>query len=183
MISPSDISLSRPIALVGMMGVGKTTIGRRLAGALGVDFVDSDEEIETASGRTIAGYFKDYGEAEFRRGEFRVIERLLDGAPMVLGTGGGAFIQDTTRALIKSKAISIWLRADIDTLMDRVLRKSTRPLLMTDDPRATMEALLKIRNPIYAEADIVIDSDDGSHTQTVSKILETLDVALDDLLA
>ena len=166
---------ARPIALVGLMGVGKTTVGRRLARRLGVPFYDSDEEIETASGRTVAGYFRDHGEADFRAGERRVIERILDGSPMVLATGGGAFIPPETRQILKERAVTIWLKGDFETIMERVSRKDTRPLLQVEDPRAKMKALMDERYPIYAEADIIVPIAKGPHIRTVNKVVRYLD--------
>ena len=144
---PSRYSAIRahPIALVGLMGVGKTTVGRRLAKRLGVPFYDSDEEIELASGRTVAGYFRDHGEAAFREGERRVIDRLLDGTPKVLATGGGAFIPDETRAILNDRAVTVWLKGDFETIMERVSRKNTRPLLQVPDPRAKMRELMDLK--------------------------------------
>ena len=124
-----EILRTRPIALVGMMGVGKTTVGRRLAKRLGLDFLDSDEEIEKASGRTIKDYFRDHGEAEFRKGERRVIRRLLSSQPIILATGGGAFIPEPTRKVLRNKALTVWLKADSAIIYERVRRKNTRPLL------------------------------------------------------
>ncbi len=160
--------------LVGLMGAGKTTIGRRLAAALGVPFTDADEQIEEAAGLSIADIFSTLGEAEFRAGERRVIARLLDGAPRVLATGGGAFMNQETRALIRDKAVSIWLKADIDVLMKRVARRDTRPLLRAADPRAVMEKLIADRHPVYAEADLVVDSAEGPHETAVAAALEAL---------
>jgi len=161
----------RPLALVGLMGVGKTTIGRRLAKRLGRPFVDADEAVEDAAGRSVADIFADFGEAAFRDGERKVIARLLEEPkPLVLALGGGAFVNDQTRALIKDKAVSIWLRADLETLLERVLRKpGQRPLLQTDDPRAVMEKLHAERAPIYAQADITVDSDAASHDATAAR--------------
>ena len=136
--------MSRPIALVGLMGVGKTTVGRRLAKKLDRMFFDSDDEIEEASGRTVAGYFRDHGEEAFRAGERRVIERLLDGTPIVLATGGGAFIPAATRKILKTNALTIWLKGDFETIMERVSRKDTRPLLQVENPRAKMRELMAV---------------------------------------
>lgn len=167
--------LDRSIVLVGIMGAGKTTVGRRLARHLGVGFADSDVEIEKAAALPVSEIFAVFGEAEFRSGERRVIARLLDEPkPYVIATGGGAFMNDETRALIKRRALSIWLKADIDVLMDRVSRRDTRPLLRTSDPRAVMEKLLNQRAPIYAEADLHIDTDNGPHRATVEKIVGKL---------
>ncbi|WP_409432884.1 shikimate kinase [Litorimonas sp. RW-G-Af-16] len=165
---------SRPIALVGLMGVGKTTIGRRLAKRLDRPFYDSDEEIEAASGRTVAGYFRDHGEDLFRAGEKRVIERLLDGSSVVIGTGGGAFIHPETREILKDKALTIWLKGDFETVMERVSRKNTRPLLQVADPRAKMRELMDVRYPIYAEADLHVNVASGPHLRTVNRVIRAL---------
>ena len=166
---------TRPIALVGLMGVGKTTVGRRLARKLGRKFYDSDDEIEMASGRTVAGYFRDHGEAEFRNGERRVIERLLDGTPIILATGGGAFIPDVTRDILKKKALTVWLKGDFNTIMERVSRnREKRPLLRVDDPRAKMRELMDIRYPIYAKAHITVHIARGPHIRTVNKVIRAI---------
>ena len=166
---------TRPIALVGLMGVGKTTVGRRLARKLGRDFYDSDDEIEAASGRTVAGYFRDHGEAEFRNGERRVIERLLDGKPIILATGGGAFIPDATRKILNEKALTIWLKGDFNTIMERVSRnRDKRPLLRVADPRAKMRELMDARHPIYAKAHITVPIARGPHIRTVNKVIRAI---------
>ncbi len=164
----------RTIVLVGLMGVGKSTVGRRLAARLGLKFVDADAEIERASGLSIAEIFERYGEAHFRDGERRVIARLIDGAPKVLATGGGAFIDGATRALILERAVAVWLDADLQTLVDRVARRDTRPLLNGRDPAAVLADLAAVRNPIYAEAPIHISSKPSPHEVTVSAILTAL---------
>lgn len=164
----------RTIVLVGMMGVGKTTIGRRLAPRLGLPFADADAEIERAAGMTVAELFAVHGEESFRRGEAQVIERLLVGPPIVLATGGGALTTPSTRKLIAERAISIWLRADLDTILKRATRRPTRPLLKNGDPRATLERLLAERTPYYSAADLVVDSDPGPHARTVDAIVEAL---------
>lgn len=164
----------RPIVLVGLMGVGKSTVGRRLAHRLDLPFVDADHEIEVAADMTVAEIFERYGEAYFRDGERRVIARLLDGEPKVIATGGGAFIQDTTRAEILAHGIAIWLDADVDILADRVQRRDTRPLLKGRDPLATLGALAAVRNPLYALAPIHIRSARGPHEATVDAIIEAL---------
>src|SRR5271169_5740419 len=165
----------RSIALVGMMGVGKSSVGRRLGARLGVPFVDADAEIEKAAGMSIADIFARHGEADFRSGEARVIARLLDGGPQVLASGGGAVMNADTRALIKAKGVSIWLSADFEVLMRRInKRKNDRPLLQTADPEATLRALLAERDPIYAQADITVQSRDVSHDAIVAEIVAAL---------
>jgi len=167
--------LDKTLVLVGMMGAGKTSVGRRLASGLGVPFRDADAEIELAAGCTINEIFERFGEPAFRDGERKVIARLLTEQPHVLATGGGAFIDPETRARVKELAISIWLRARLDLLMERVQRKDHRPLLRNSDSRATLERLLKEREPVYAEADIIIESDEGPHEAVVKRILAALD--------
>src|SRR5580704_4607674 len=164
----------RSIVLVGMMGVGKSSIGRRLAARLGVPFVDADGEIEKAAGTTIADIFALHGEAEFRTGETRVIARLLEGGPQVLATGGGAFMNPDTRAAIAAKGISIWLKAEFDVLMKRIRRRQDRPLLRTEDPAATLRKLIEERDPIYALADLTIQSRDVLHDKIVDEIVSGL---------
>ncbi len=161
----------RSIVLIGMMGAGKSSIGRKLAARLGVPFVDADSEIEAAAGMTIPEIFEIRGEAEFRIGEARVIARLLDGGPQVLATGGGAFQNGETRTLIRAKAISIWLKADFDVLMKRIKRRTDRPMLKTADPAATLQKLIADRYPVYAEADITIESRDVLHEIIVDEIM------------
>jgi shikimate kinase len=158
-----------------MMGAGKSSVGRRLAAKLGVSFCDADSEIEMAAGCSIADIFDRYGEAAFREGERKVIARLLREPPHVLATGGGAFIDEATRVDIASRATSIWLRAPVGLLMARVGRRETRPLLRTGDPREIMERLLKEREPIYATADLAVDSEDGPHQTAVDRILAVLE--------
>jgi shikimate kinase len=160
------------------MGVGKTTVGRRLAKELGRSFFDSDEEIERASGRTIKGYFRDYGEDAFRDGERRVVERLLAETDAVLATGGGAFIHPPTHALLKEKAFVVWLKGDFETIMKRVSRKNTRPLLQVADPRARMRELMEQREPIYAKAHLTVTVANGSHMKTVSRIQTAIEAYL-----
>ncbi len=150
----------KPLVLVGMMGAGKTTVGRRLAARLGRQFIDSDEEIERAAQMSIPEIFEQRGEAEFRAGETRVIARLLKERDIVLATGGGAFVNLETRALVKQQAVSVWLKADLAILFERVSRRANRPLLKTADPKATLEKLIADRYPIYAEADITVMSRD-----------------------
>ncbi len=173
-MSSTPLPQRRTIALVGLMGVGKTTIGRRLAQALSLPFSDADHEIELAAGRTIPEIFAERGEVEFRAGERRVIARLLDGEPHVLATGGGAFMNEQTRALIKQKAISVWLKADLDVMVRRVSRKDTRPLLVGKDPREVLSQLMQERYPVYAEADIVVETDDRPAGQAVDAVLRAL---------
>jgi shikimate kinase len=166
---------SRSIVLVGMMGVGKSSIGRRLAARLGVPFVDADAEIEKAAGMSIADIFARHGEADFRSGEARVIARLLDGGPQVLATGGGAVMNADTRAAIKAKGVSIWLSAEFDVLMRRInKRKNERPLLQTADPAATLRELLVAREPVYAQADLTVQSREVPHDAIVAEIMTVL---------
>ncbi len=171
---PAADRLTRTVALVGLMGVGKSTVGRKLAETLSAPFVDSDEEIEKAAGLTVQEIFDRLGEPEFRRGERRVIERLLNGPPIVLATGGGAFMDASTRALMKDKATTVWLRADLDVIWKRVSRRDTRPLLKRDNPKQVLADLSAARAPVYAEADIVVDSGDGPSTDAVKAIREAL---------
>ena len=172
--APFPQSLDRPIVLVGLMGVGKTTVGRRLAQRLALPFIDADEEIEAAAGMSIAEIFERYGEPFFRDGERRVIARLIDGKPKVIATGGGAFMNEETRALILDRATAVWLDADIDTLVERVKRRQTRPLLKGKDPRQVLRELAATRNPIYALAPIRVRSEPSPHDATVRAILRAL---------
>jgi shikimate kinase len=167
--------LDKTLVLVGMMGAGKTSVGRRLAGVLGVPFRDADVEIETAAGCTINEIFERFGEPAFRSGERKVIARLLSDPPHVLAAGGGAFMDEETRTRIRERAVSIWLRAPIELLIQRVLRKDTRPLLRNTDSRTALERLLREREPVYAQADIVVDSDEGPHDVVVKRIIAALD--------
>jgi shikimate kinase len=164
----------RSLVLVGMMGAGKSAIGRRLAVRIGLSFVDVDTEIETRAGMTISDYFDKYGEAAFRAGEVRVISRLLDQGPQVLATGGGAFMNPDTRAAIRAKAVSIWLKADFDVLFRRIKRRTDRPLLKAADPAQVLKRLLDEREPIYAEADETILSRDVAHDLIVDEIIAVL---------
>jgi shikimate kinase len=164
----------RSVVLVGMMGAGKSSIGRRLAQRLGIGFVDADAEIEAAAGMTIAEIFARDGESYFRSGEARVIARLLDSGPAVLATGGGAFMREETRNRIRSKAVSIWLKADIDIIMRRVKRRADRPLLQTADPAATVGRLIEEREPVYQHADITIWSRDVPHEKIVDECIDAL---------
>ena len=165
---------ARSIVLVGMMGVGKSTIGRRMAARLKLPFVDADTEIEAAAGMTIPEIFERHGEQHFRDGEVRVIARLLEGGPVVLATGGGAFMREETRGRIAAKAISIWLRADHDVIMRRVRRRADRPLLQTADPEGTVTRLLTEREPVYGKANLTIASRDVPHDRIVDECIETL---------
>ncbi len=165
---------SRTIALVGLMGAGKSTVGRRLATALGRNFRDNDDEIEKAAGLSIADIFSIHGESEFRRGEQRVLERLLKEPPHVLATGGGAYLNPETRALLRETAITVWLSADIKTLWKRVSRRDHRPLLKTENPKGLLARLHEERAPIYSQADITIESVDGPHARTVAAIVRAL---------
>lgn len=157
------------------MGSGKSTVGRRLAGALGLPFTDADTEIERAAGETIAEIFAQRGEDAFRSGEQKVIARLLNGPRVVLATGGGAFMNVNTRQEVANRGISIWLNADFDLLMARVLRRDHRPLLQQGDPEETMRKLMEERYPIYAQSDITVSSQEGPHAITVKKILQALE--------
>jgi len=183
MAAPADARIprllgGRTIVMVGMMGAGKSSIGRRLAARLGLPFVDADTEIEQAANATISEIFETHGEAYFRDGERRVIQRLLDGTPKVLATGGGAFINAETRAAIRAAGVSVWLKADRDLILQRVRRRSNRPLLKTPDPEATVDGLLAARDPIYAEADIHVQSRDVAHEIVIGDILAALEAWL-----
>ena len=170
----------RTIALVGLMGVGKSSVGRRLANALDLPFRDADSEVETAAGRSIADIFAELGEPAFREGEHRVIARLLEEPPHVLATGGGAFLDPRTRELIKRKAISIWLKTDLETLARRVARKDTRPLLVGKDPAAVLKAQAEARYPAYAEADVTVETGDAAHHVTVDQVLLALNAYVEE---
>jgi shikimate kinase len=165
---------ARAIVLVGLMGAGKTSIGRRLAQRLGFAFVDADHEIETAAGKTIAEIFADHGETYFRDGEKRVIARLLDDGAQVLATGGGAYMNDETRKRISDKAVSVWLRADLNLLLKRVLKRNTRPLLASGNPEETMRKLVELRYPVYAEANVTVESRDVQHAQMTNEVIKSL---------
>jgi len=173
-LSPDASLRERTIVLVGMMGAGKTSVGKRLAEALRLPFYDADEEIERAAGRTVAEIFEQRGEAEFRDGERRVIARLLEQPPHVLATGGGAFCNPETREIVSRKAVSVWLRASPEVLARRVARKNTRPLLNGRDPRQALDELLEKRAAAYAQADLIIDSGEGPHQATVEAIIDAL---------
>jgi shikimate kinase len=170
---------ARSVVLVGMMGAGKSSIGRRLAGRLGLAFADADGEIEVAAGMTIPDIFSTYGEAYFRAGETRVIARLLEGGPQVLATGGGAFMNADTRAAIGAYGVSVWLKAEFDVLMRRIKRRQDRPMLKTEDPGETLRALMAQRYPVYAQADITVQSREVPH----EKIVDEIAGALTDYLA
>lgn len=166
--------VDKPIVLVGLMGVGKSTIGRRLANRLNLPFVDSDDEIETAAGMKVGELFESYGEDYFRDGERRVIARLMDGSVKIIATGGGAFVNDETRELILKEAVAIWLNADIEVLAERVSRRDTRPLVRDTDPKTVLSELAGKRNQFYSQAPIHIQSGEGAHEDTVDRILEAL---------
>jgi shikimate kinase len=165
---------TKTIVLVGLMGAGKTCIGRRLARRLELPFVDTDDEVEKAAGAAIPEIFRRFGEQAFRDGERRVIARLLSEPPQVLATGGGAFVDQWTRAAIRESAVSVWLRAELDILVGRTVGRGSRPLLETSDPRATLAALMAARHPIYALADLVIDSTDEPPEVTTDRVLQAL---------
>jgi shikimate kinase len=165
---------NRPIVLIGLMGAGKTSVGRRLAEKLGLAFVDADHEIEEAAGKSISDIFAEHGEIYFREGERRVIARLLGNGRQVLATGGGAYMNDETRALIKAKGVSVWLKAPLDLLMKRVMKRQDRPLLKTSDPEAAMRNLIDKRYPVYAEADVMVESRDVQHGQMVNDVIRAL---------
>lgn len=177
-ISPSAPSVACPlvrtVVLVGLMGAGKTVIGKRLAQLLNVPFKDADSEIETASGMSVSEIFAKHGEPYFRDGERRVIRRLLEDPPHVLATGGGAFMNAQTRAQIAERAVSVWLKAEISVLMKRVLKRNTRPLLAQGDPEATMRRLMEERYPIYATADITVETREGPQDEVVNAIIAAL---------
>jgi shikimate kinase len=164
----------KPIVLIGMMGAGKTTVGRRLAARLGRHFVDSDEEVEKAAGMSIEDIFAAHGEADFRAGEVKVIARLLKESGMVLGTGGGAFMNPETRMLIKQTGVSVWIKADFELLFQRVSRRSNRPLLKTPNPRETLQTLIDARYPTYAEADITVVSRDVPQEQVATEVIDAI---------
>jgi shikimate kinase len=169
---------ARTIALVGLMGVGKSSVGRRLANALDLPFRDADSEVEAAAGRSIPDIFADLGEPAFREGERRVIARLLDDPPHVLATGGGAFMNEKTRKLIKGKAISVWLKADLEVLARRVSRKDNRPLLAGKDPMDVLRAQAEARYPAYGEADIVVETGDAAHHVAVDQVIKAMEARL-----
>lgn len=164
----------RPIVLVGLMGAGKTSVGRRLAEKLSIPFVDADHEIEAAAGKSIKEIFADHGEPYFREGERRVIQRLIGNGAQVLATGGGAYMNDETRQRIQEKGISVWLRAALPILMKRVMKRQDRPLLQNDDPEAVMRGLIDKRYPVYALSDVTVESRDVQHGQMVNDVIRAL---------
>lgn len=164
----------RTIALVGLMGVGKSTVGRRLAGRLGLPFHDGDEVIEQAAGMSVSDIFAQLGEAEFRAGEARVMRRLLEAPRMVLATGGGAILNTETRSLLKARATTVWLKADLTVVAARVQRRDTRPLLRGKDPLQALSAMAEVRYPVYATADVTVEVGVGAHAQSVEAIIEGL---------
>ena len=170
----TPMALQKTVALVGMMGAGKTSLGRRLAARLDVPFHDADHEIETAAGLTVSEIFAKFGEPYFRDGERRVIARLLGEAPHILASGGGAFMDPATRAAMKENALTVWLKAPAGVLLSRVKKRDTRPLLQNGDPRETIEKLLAIREPFYAQADITLECADESHHSAVDRIVAVL---------
>ena len=165
---------SRSIVLVGLMGAGKSTVGRRLASKLGLPFRDADHEIEAAAGMSIPDIFSIYGEGYFRDGERRVIARLLQEGPLVLATGGGAFMSEETRSKVAQHGVSVWLRADLEVLMRRVRKRTNRPLLQNPDPEGTMRRLIEIRHPVYALADLTVESHEAPHDRVVNEIIRSL---------
>jgi len=170
---------SRSVVFVGLMGAGKTAIGRKVAGVLGLPFIDSDQEIERAARMTIPELFETYGEPEFRALEQRVIQRVLEGGPQIFSTGGGAYMNAQTRALIARASVSVWLKAELDVLFARVSKKQNRPLLKTENPRAALEQLMNLRYPVYAEANITVPTRDERKEVIVGEVLDALDSYLD----
>jgi shikimate kinase len=164
----------RSVVLIGLMGAGKTAVGRRLANRLDLPFIDADSEIEVAAGASISEIFAEHGEAYFRQGERKVIARLLENGPQVLATGGGAYMNPDTRANIKAHGLSVWLKADIKVLMKRVGRRDNRPLLAAGDPEKMMKRLMEERYPIYAEADVTVESRDVPHDVIVGAVIDAL---------
>ncbi|WP_230530344.1 shikimate kinase [Microvirga roseola] len=164
----------RSVVLVGLMGAGKSTVGRRLAQTLQLPFRDADNEIEAAAGMSIPDIFSIHGESYFRDGERRVIARLLQDGPMVLATGGGAFMNEETRRNIAEHGVSVWLKANLDVLMRRVRKRATRPLLQNPDPEGTMRRLMELRHPVYATADLTVDSHEAPHDKVVADIVKIL---------
>lgn len=173
----SGLAIDRPIVLIGLMGVGKSTLGRKLATRLNLPFFDADHEIEAAAGLSVTEIFRRFGEAHFRDGERRVIARLIDGQPKIIATGGGAFMNDETRALILNRATAVWLDADIDTLVERVSRRDGRPLLKNRDPKQVLTELAAIRNPVYAQAPVHVQNRPLPHEASVDAIIKALENA------
>lgn len=171
----SPLANGKTIALIGLMGAGKSSVGRRLAETVNLPFADSDDEIEAAAGLSISDIFSLHGEEEFRRVEQKVIERLITGPQQILATGGGAFMNDVTRSLLKEHAVTVWLRADLETLWKRVSRRDTRPLLRAEDPKGVLRNLLEKREATYALADLVVESKDGPHMTAVKDIIKALE--------
>ncbi|HUY67770.1 MAG TPA: shikimate kinase [Alphaproteobacteria bacterium] len=171
---PVSFAPPRSVVMIGMPGSGKSSVGRKLAATLAIPFVDADSEIEAAAGMSIERIFEQFGEAEFRKGERRVIARLLDGPLQVLATGGGAFMDAETRALVRAKGVSVWLKTDLALLAERTARRNDRPLLKGDDPPAILEKLLTQREPFYAEADVTVASDGRPTEETVGRVLTAL---------
>lgn len=170
--------LTRPVVLVGLMGSGKSSVGRVLAERLGARFLDSDHEIEAAAARTVAEIFEDYGEAEFRSLERRVIARMLAEEPCILATGGGAFMNDETRGLILKRGVAVWLRAELDVLVSRVSGRTHRPLLNTGDPREILARLIEARYPVYAEAPVTVESEaEQTHAEMAMRIIRALEAS------
>ncbi|MBL1241835.1 MAG: shikimate kinase [OCS116 cluster bacterium] len=165
---------NQSIVLIGLMGAGKTTLGRRLAKHLDLPFKDADQEIEAAAGMDVTEFFATFGEEKFREGEEKVISRLLDNGPQILATGGGAYMRQTTRDNIKRQGISIWLRGDLELLMNRIALRQTRPLLQVDNPKEVMQRLIDERYPVYAQANITIDTIDAPHNVMIEKLLDEM---------
>src|SRR5918994_2556011 len=187
-VSNSDSQLlgalgPRSLVLIGMMGAGKSSIGRKLAQRLNLPFVDADAEIERAAGMSISDIFAKHGEPYFRAGEARVIARLLEGGPQVLATGGGAFMHPQSREAIRAKGISVWLKAEYDVLMKRIKRRSDRPLLKTEDPGETLRRLKQERDPVYAEADVIVHSRDVPHEIIIAEIISAVAQRLEEISA
>ena len=171
----------RSLVLVGMMGAGKSSIGRKLAQRLSLPFVDADAEIECAAGMSISDIFAKHGEPYFRAGEARVIARLLEGGPQVLATGGGAFMHPQSREAIRAKGISVWLKAEYDVLMKRIKRRGDRPMLKTEDPGETLRRLMQERDPVYAEADVIVHSRDVPHEIIIAEIISAVALRLEQI--
>jgi shikimate kinase len=173
-MDPSEPLRARTITLVGLMGSGKSSVGKRLAQALDLPFRDADDEVETAARRSIPEIFEQLGEPAFRDGERRVIARLLEGPPIILATGGGAFMNSETREIIKARSVSVWLKADLPILAKRVARKDNRPLLTGKDPLAVLTEQAAVRYPAYAQADITVETGDTPHQVSVDQVVRAL---------